>query len=183
MDKKCKRIREMMIRLDENGKVTVAFYEWALECCRKGIEIFVPIVGWEENYEVSNFGNVKSLARRSWNGHVWFEKEERILSPNMGTNGYLSIQLCIGGKIRRREIHRIKGLNFIPNPENKETINHDSGVKTDLKLTNLFWNTYTENNKHAFRTGLKKPSVQAKNMVRITLQANQLHNFQSTEIR
>jgi len=143
-------------RLDKNGKVTQAFYEYSLQCCKDGIEIWVDIDGYKGMYQVSNFGKVKSLSRQSWNGAGWFTKEERILSPNMGTNGYLSVQVCKNGGIRRREIHRLESMAFIPNPENKATVNHKNGIKTDNLLTNYEWATYKENGIHAFVTGLTK---------------------------
>lgn len=63
--------------------------------------------------------------------------------------GYASIS-AYGAK----RYHRIIALTWIPNPENKETVNHIDGVKLNNKVSNLEWNTFEENRLHAVRTGL-----------------------------
>jgi hypothetical protein len=54
-----------------------------------------------------------------------------------------------------RYIHRLVADAFIPNPDNKAHVNHKNGNKFDNSLVNLEWATVSENNQHAFDTGLK----------------------------
>lgn len=143
-------------RLDGNGKVRQEFYEYALKCCDEGIEIWVDVVGYEGLYQVSNFGRIKSLERIIGSSKYSRNKKEKILTPTYNNKGYKTITLC-GDTKKNFSIHRIECIAFIPNPENKQTINHEDGIKINLSLSNLNWNTYSENNYHAYRNGLRLP--------------------------
>lgn len=72
------------------------------------------------------------------------------------TQGYFSLKLTKNGLSNNRSVHRLLALTFIDNPSNKKCVNHKNGIKKDLRLENLEWCTSSENNKHAYDTGLKK---------------------------
>lgn len=123
--------------------------------------IWVPVVGYEDFYEVSNLGQVKRLHyvedRLTKNGsirHVCVK--EIILNAWTGVRGYSSVGLYMNGKCKTITVHRIVAMAFLPNPENKPCVNHINGVKTDNFLENLEWCTHKENNDHAVLTGLNK---------------------------
>ena len=105
-------------------------------------EIWKNIKGYEGEYEVSSHGRVRSLNRLSWNGVAYWMKEGRVLTPRKTKTGYLRVQL--NGK--DFYIHRLVGQAFIPNPENKETINHLDEDKSNNRVDNLQWATQSENN-------------------------------------
>lgn len=80
-------------------------------------------------------------------GRIWSKFYEKYLNGNIGTKGYLQLWLtCKDGKKRYFMKHRVLAHYFIPNPENKPCIDHINSVRTDNRIENLRWCTYTENN-------------------------------------
>lgn len=112
-------------------------------------ELWREIPGYEGTYEVSNYGNVRSLNYRGTH-------RVKNLQPVLGGRGYLMVGLCNDGKMRWEKIHRLVERLFIPNPDNKPQVNHIDGVKTNNVVSNLEWATNGENQAHAYRHGLKK---------------------------
>lgn len=78
--------------------------------------------------------------------------------PLIGTvaSGYRKVMLRNTGSYKFFLVHRLVGLAFIPNPENKPCVNHIDGDKKNNAASNLEWCTYSENTRHAVRLGLQK---------------------------
>jgi hypothetical protein len=119
-------------------------------------EIWKDIIEYEGLYQISNYGRVKSLQRIIYkvDGRIQTFKE-RILKPATDKNGYQQIGLHKNCKQKTIQIHREVAIAFIPNPENKPEVNHCDGIKNNNNDWNLEWNTSSENNQHAYNTGLK----------------------------
>jgi hypothetical protein len=113
-------------------------------------------VAIDDVYEVSDHGRVRSVDRTVMksDGKAYFLKGRLLV--NMNDRGYMQVSLG-RGKNQSAKIHRLVALAFIPNPENKITVNHIDGNKSNNHVSNLEWATYKENNNHAQRTGLWKP--------------------------
>ena len=106
------------------------------------IEEWRDIDGYDGLYKVSNLGNVYSL------------KTNKVLKTPVGKRGYPNLNLLKDGKQKLFVVHRLVAKAFIPNPENKQQVNHIDGDKTNNRVDNLEWATSRENMLHARRTGL-----------------------------
>ncbi len=101
------------------------------------------VAGYEGLYEVSNMGNVRST------------RSGKLLKPSLNNSGYSVIHFYDHQNFKAFTIHRLVAMAFIPNPCGKRTVNHIDGDKTNNRADNLEWATYSENHKHAYKTGLK----------------------------
>ncbi len=122
-------------------------------------EIWKDVRGYEGSYQVSNFGRVKSLGRYKENHSKLQYIPERIKTLHERIDkgkqtGYLVTILYKNNNGKNCYVHRLVAEAFVPNPENKQTVNHINGDKHDNRAENLEWNTYQENNIHAYKTGL-----------------------------
>lgn len=108
------------------------------------MEIWKDIPGYEGEYQVSNLGRVKSLARTCRNNKGTRPIRERILKPCLTKNGYSIVHL--GHRGRSTRIHRLVAEVFIPNPDNLPVVDHINGKRDDNRVENLRWVDYKENN-------------------------------------
>ena len=110
--------------------------------------IWKDIKDYEGIYQVSNTGKVKRIGKYSNQfGSVW--ESERLLKPSSKDNKYMIVGLSKEGKVKNKYVHRLVAEAFIPNPENKLTVNHKNGDRSNNHVNNLEWATYTENNIHS----------------------------------
>jgi len=106
-------------------------------------EVWKDIHGYEGLYMISNKGCVKSLRR------------DLILKANTSAR-YAFVSLRVKGKTSYPRIARLVAGAFIKNPDNKPLVNHKDGNKLNNVVTNLEWCTRSENQLHAYETGLQK---------------------------
>ena len=110
-----------------------------------------PIAGYEGLYEVSDDGRVRSLSRTTG-------KEATILRQNFSGKGYYAVALCKNGIARTVYVHLLVANAFVDKPDvsHRLVVNHKDGDKTNNCANNLEWVSYSENNSHAYNTGLKQ---------------------------
>lgn len=89
-------------------------------------------------------------------GQIWSISQKKVMSLQLGGNGYYKVGLWKNGVKHRYIVHRIVAEHFIDNPRNKPQVNHIDGNKLNNTASNLEWRTPKENSQHAFGTGLRK---------------------------
>lgn len=113
-------------------------------------EQWKDIKGHEGLYEVSNFGNVRSLdrvIRAKHNGTML--RKGRILTPFYEEKkGYYQVSLSKDGKNKKHRVHRLVASAFLDNPHNYTDVNHKDEVKTNNNVDNLEWCTRKYNNNY-----------------------------------
>lgn len=120
------------------------------------VEEWRDIEGYEGIYQVSNYGQVKSLERDVQfikNTGTVFSKHfpERLLSQNMSTQGYYTVMLYKDNKengpkeSKRFGVHQLVANAFLNNPMDMRDVNHMDEDKTNNVVTNLEWMSHRDN--------------------------------------
>ena len=89
-------------------------------------------------------------------GRVFSEIKNKFRKPYKNSKDYVNIKLYINGEEISKGIHQLVAETYIPNPDNKPTVNHKDGNKENNWDWNLEWLTQSENNKHAIDNNLRK---------------------------
>ena len=97
------------------------------------MQIWKDIEGYKGHYQISNYGNVRSL------------KKDAFLMKGGYLKGYKIISLWKNGTGKMFRVHRLVAAAFIPNPDNKPCIDHIDGNRTNNHADNLRWVTAKEN--------------------------------------
>lgn len=134
-------------------------------------EIWKDIAGWEGLYQVSNCGRVRSVKRTVWDNRGYYKNvPEKILKAGKTKNGYMLVVLIKDGVGKSHKVHQLVAKAFIPNPSNLPIINHKNEIKSDNRVENIEWCSYSYNNSYngkAKKIGEKlKGKKQSKESVR-----------------
>ena len=78
-------------------------------------------------------------------GQIYSLRKKKYLTPKKNWDGYLRIQLWEKGTCKFIGIHRLVAEEYIPNPENKPVVNHINEDRTDNRVENLEWCSYSQN--------------------------------------
>jgi hypothetical protein len=121
-------------------------------------EVWKPVKNYEELYEVSNMGRVRSKPRTFERKHPVNANMNQIVTYkpilikfHITNNGYCRLGLYKNGVKNNHQIHRLVADAFLINNENKEQVNHKNGIKCDNRVDNLEWVTYYENRMHSYQ--------------------------------
>ena len=120
------------------------------------MEIWKDITGYEGYYQVSNFGNVKSLDRIIYISNIPRKRKSMLLKAKISGSGYY--QVCLQKESIRLYplVHRLVAETFLHKDKNKLYVNHIDGSKINNNVDNLEWVTQSENQLHAYKIGLQK---------------------------
>lgn len=105
-----------------------------------------PIPNFEGWYEVSNFGEVRSVDREvNYKSSGKSFRRGMVLRPKIGKHGYKEVILVINSKRHCYRVHKLVAMAFLPNPNNYSCINHIDENKLNNKVDNLEWCTQKYN--------------------------------------
>jgi len=122
------------------------------------MEQWKPIKGFEDRYEVSDLGRVRSVdwyeERIRPNGDDWgFMHKGRIISVQIDKRGYAKVCLSKNGVHKYPHVHTLVANAFCNKPEGAEVVDHINENKSDNRASNLEWVTQKENVQRAWKTG------------------------------
>lgn len=137
-------------------------------------EVWKDIEGYEGLYQVSNLGRVKSLNYRRTG-------KPKIMKNCLFSNGYYLVDLWKCNAHKRKFVHRLVAEAFIENPENKPTADHINRDKTDNRVENLRWATYSEQNFNRDHEKTKETNkkLQGKPIIGISLEDKHVIAYES----
>lgn len=120
-------------------------------------EQWMNVIGFEDYYEVSNYGNIRSKDRVIFDKNFSksgkpFERKRiflgKMLKPSKVCGlGHLAVAFYQNGRSEgSRLIHRVVAEHFIPNPEKYPIVDHIDGNPENNRVDNLRWTNYFVNN-------------------------------------
>ena len=112
------------------------------------------ITGFDGKYAVSSLGRIRRNARIDSRKK---RKAAHILATQIDRLGYAVIGLRVNRVRKLCRIHRLVACAFFgePNSDASQTVNHKDGNKKNNHVSNLEWASYSQNNQHAWDSGLQ----------------------------
>lgn len=110
------------------------------------VETWLPVPGWEDLYEVSDLGQVRSLSRMvKTRGGGQRISPGKVLTPGTYDDGHKHVTFTTPGIRRTYQVHKLVLLAFVgPCPEGLQ-VRHLNGIPDDNRLENLTYGTPAEN--------------------------------------
>lgn len=117
-------------------------------------EIWKPVIGFADHYEVSNLGNVRSLSGVVKRGSGYYWRNGRVLRQQVNNHGYLYVYLRFG-ICKKAYVHRLVARAFVANsdPVRNTVVNHIDFNPKNNRADNLEWTTDKGNVHHSIYAG------------------------------
>lgn len=119
-------------------------------------EIWRDIKGYEDKYQVSNLGRVRSLDRTVWNGVAHHLLRGRILKIGYDGGKYRKANISVDGNRQSLKIHRLVAAAFLEDYDSKMEVNHKDFDKDNNRVDNLEMVSPLDNTRHYWRSQRKK---------------------------
>lgn len=119
-------------------------------------EIWKPVVeeGFEDSYEVSNFGRIRSVDRIVESKRGPLRYKGKLIATPLNDDGYQIFNFCKARKKKHAKVHQVVARAFIPNPNNLPEVNHKDENKANNHVSNLEWCTREYNMNYG--TGMER---------------------------
>lgn len=154
------------------------------EECSEIDELWLPVIGYEGYYEVSNLGSVRSLSKVvncNNNGGVRRVFGKLLRSSIKGN--YKSVVICKGSSERTVNIHRLVAESFIPG--SGAVVRHLDGNPLNNAAENLAWGSHKDNEADKARHGRVPKGESHHNSIlneKIVLEIRRLHSIGHTQM-
>ena len=103
-------------------------------------EVWKVVNGFEDYYEVSNLGNIRT-------------SYGTLLKPFVNNKGYKCTKFQVNNHITNILVHRLVAKHFVDNPFNYPCVDHLDSNRQNNVFTNLEWVTHKENMQRASQRG------------------------------
>lgn len=144
-------------------------------------EEWKPVEGYEERYEVSNLGRVRSLdmnvVRGSRSGRKYLYKQKGRIIKQTKVNGYPAFTIINNkGEKKTVQVHRLVAKAFVEGYKEGLQVNHIDETRDNNRADNLEWITCKQNLNHGTRN--KRLSItKGKSVVQLTLKGKVVNTF------